>query len=374
MEKLGLYIHIPFCKSKCLYCDFPSYTYMEDLIIPYMEALSKEIKKVSLNKTFTSIFIGGGTPSFLSIEALNILTNALDKVKKSSDIEFTVEGNPNSFTKEKLISFKNMGVNRLSIGLQACQDRLLKKLGRIHTLNDFKNTFKEARDLGFNNINVDLMFGIPNQTLQDFKESLEFINSLKPEHISSYSLIVEESTPYYKMRESGKLKLPDEDEERDMYSFACNFLKENGYKQYEISNFALKKKECKHNLIYWELDNYIGCGVSAHSYFNKERYRNTGDVKRYIEQISNGDSVVEESHYNSVKENMEEFMFLGLRKTEGVSVTEFKVKFDIDIKTVYGDIIKKYVDEKMIILDNRRLFLSERGIQVSNSIMCDFIL
>ncbi|AAK79250.1 oxygen-independent coproporphyrinogen-3 oxidase [Clostridium acetobutylicum] len=374
MNKLGLYIHIPFCKSKCLYCDFPSYACIEDYMIPYAKALCTEIEKASINKVFSSIFIGGGTPSFLSIEALNILCDALKKVRKTKDVEFTVEGNPNSFTEKKLMVFKDMGVNRLSIGLQACQDRLLKKLGRIHTLKEFTVAFKRARNLGFNNINVDLMFGIPDQTLEDFKESLEFITKLKPEHISSYSLIVEEGTPYFKMNEGGKLKLPNEDEERDMYSFARTFLEEKGYNQYEISNFAVKDKECRHNLIYWELDNYIGCGASAHSYFNGVRYRNINNVKKYIEQISKGNSVVEENHRNLLKEDMEEFMFLGLRKTRGVSIEEFKLKFNKDIQEVYGDVIKKYETIGMIILNEHRVFLTERGMQISNSIMCDFLL
>lgn len=374
MNKLGLYIHIPFCRSKCLYCDFPSYPCMEDYMVPYVKALCIEIEETAKNKEFSSAFIGGGTPSYLSVEALQILSRTLKKIKRTSNFEFTIECNPNSFNEEKLKIFKDMGVNRLSIGLQACQNRLLKKLGRIHSLEDFTYGFKLARELGFENINVDLMFGIPEQSVEDFRETLKYIVSLKSEHISAYSLIVEKGTPYYKMNEQGKLKLPGEEAERQMYILARDFLKKCGYNQYEISNFSLHGKECRHNIIYWELNDYIGCGASAHSYFHGLRYRNEDNVREYIKKKLNCESVVVERHLNSLKDNMEEFMFLGLRKIRGVSVEEFKKRFNININDIYGNVIKKYTDNKMLIFRENRLFLSEYGIQVSNSIMCDFIL
>lgn len=343
-------------------------------MVPYVKTLCLEIEEIAKNKEFSSAFIGGGTPSYLSVEALQILSRTLKKIKRTSDFEFTVECNPNSFNEEKLKIFKDMGVNRLSIGLQACQNRLLKKLGRIHNLEDFTYGFKLARELGFENINVDLMFGIPEQSVEDFRETLKYIVDLKPEHISAYSLIVEKGTPYYKMNEQGKLKLPGEEAERQMYILARDFLKKCEYNQYEISNFSLHGKECRHNLIYWELNDYIGCGASAHSYFHGLRYRNEDNVREYIKKKLNCESVVVERHLNSLKDNMEEFMFLGLRKIRGVSVEEFKKRFNININDIYGNVIKKYTDNKMLIFRENRLFLSEYGIQVSNSIMCDFIL
>ncbi|OFI07195.1 oxygen-independent coproporphyrinogen-III oxidase-like protein YqeR [Clostridium acetireducens DSM 10703] len=372
-SEVALYIHIPFCKSKCFYCDFPSFCGKESLMIDYAKALSKEIDRIEDVKIKT-IFIGGGTPTYLPLEAWNIIKNSIDKLDKSNNIEFTVEGNPGTFSREKLKFLNSMGVNRLSIGLQAWQNNLLKNLGRIHNLEEFLQTFQKAREEGFSNINIDLMFGLSHQTFENWQETLKNIIQLNPEHISCYSLIIEEGTKLYNMYNSNKLKLPSEDLEREMYRYCLEILELNNYTQYEISNFAKKNKQCKHNLAYWNLYDYIGCGAAAHSYFNNKRYRNTNSIENYIDSIYKGKSPIEEIHNNSLKDNVEEFMFMGLRKTKGISMEDFKKRFNVNIYHVYGEIINKYLNNNLLIQKEDRLFLSKRGIEISNSIMCDFII
>ncbi|WP_291569389.1 radical SAM family heme chaperone HemW [Clostridium sp. UBA4548] len=373
MQDAGLYIHIPFCKMKCYYCDFPSFSGKEDNMISYAKALSKEIRIKCKENNIKTIFIGGGTPTYLSLHGWRIIKEAIDEIKKEH-IEFTIEGNPKTFTEEKLKLFKDMGVNRISVGLQAWQEEHLKSLGRIHTLEDFKNTFNLLRGYGFENINVDIMFGIPSQTLIQWKETLEQIISLNPEHISAYSLIIEEGTYFYNLYQKNQLKLPEEDTERQMYEDTVSILKENGYTQYEISNFAKKGKKCKHNLIYWSLDNYIGCGSAAHSYLNGIRYRNEENIEKYTCKIENENNAIIEEHLNSKEETMEEFMFLGLRKTQGISTLEFKERFGVDIEGVYGNVIEKYVKLGLLNSKNQRIYLTHRGIEVSNIVMSDFLL
>ncbi len=310
--------------KKCLYCDFTSYSKKEDLMIEYVKALSKEIVNKTKNKIIRTIFIGGGTPTYLSLEALKILKDTVKIIDKKENIEFTVEGNPGTFTEKKLKMLKSMGVNRLSIGLQSSKDRLLKTLGRIHSFEEFVQSFKMARKEGFNNINVDLMFGLPNQSLDDWKDTLMKVVKLSPEHLSCYSLIIEEGTTFHNLYKNSLLELPKEEEERKMYEYCINFLKEKGYLQYEISNFANPNKECRHNLVYWNLEDYIGCGVGAHSYVNNQRYENTDSIEEYIKQINLNNIIKINLHNNSQKENMEEFMFMGLRKTKGISINDFE--------------------------------------------------
>ncbi|MFU0825376.1 radical SAM family heme chaperone HemW [Clostridium sp.] len=371
-KDIALYIHIPFCKQKCLYCDFPSFCGKETQMISYAEALSKELD--SVDKRIKTIFVGGGTPTYLSLEAWNIVKRSIDKLNKTSDLEFTVEGNPGTFSEEKLKLFKSMGVNRLSIGLQAWQDSHLKSIGRIHSKDEFINSFSMARKLGFKNINVDLMFGLPNQSLDEWKETLDEVTRLEPEHLSCYSLIVEEGTPFYKSYEENKLNLPEEELEREMYHYTLKFLKSKGYNQYEISNFSKKNRECKHNLVYWSLDEYLGCGSSAHSYIDGYRFRNEDNIEKYIQDINNRGTAVVEKNKNSLQDNMEEFMFMGLRKIDGISMKDFQERFNTSIFNVYKDVIEKYKNKGMIIEKGDRIFLSPRGIEISNFIMSDFIL
>jgi len=373
MKNVALYIHIPFCKQKCLYCDFPSFAGKEEYMIHYAAALAKEINSIK-NKKIKTIFIGGGTPTYLSLASWEIIKKSIDSLDLCDDLEFSVEGNPGTFTTEILQFLKKMGVNRLSIGLQAFQDSLLKKLGRIHTTYDFKQSFEMARKLGFDNINVDLMFGLPSQTLKQWSETLENVIELAPEHLSCYSLIVEEGTDFYKRFESGELNLPGEELERDMYALAIEYLSSKGYIQYEISNFAKNNKQCRHNLVYWEMGEYIGCGASSHSYSDGFRYRNEENVEKYIEKINTESNAIVEKTKNTTNDDMEEFMFMGLRKNEGISKSEFMKRFNKDIYNVYREVINKYVSTGFMKESNDNIFLTYEGIELSNVIMAEFLL
>ncbi|EGT3600172.1 radical SAM family heme chaperone HemW [Clostridium perfringens] len=377
MDKISLYIHIPFCAQKCLYCDFPSFARKDHLRKAYIEALNKEIinlREKHNNLEINTIFIGGGTPSVLESNELECLLKEIAKLNMAKDIEYSMECNPGNLTEEKLEVMKKYGVNRISMGLQAKQDNLLKGLGRIHNYKTFKENFLLAKKVGFNNINVDLMFGLPNQRLNEWEETLREIISLEPAHISAYSLIIEEGTAFYNLYENDKLKLPTEEEERKMYHLAKEILEENGFNQYEISNYAKEGKECRHNLAYWNMDNWIGVGSAAASYINGKRIKNISSVEEYINSINEKGEAVEEIINNSKNDNMEEFMFMGLRKINGIDENEFKKRFGMNINDVYGEILNKYIDEGLLIRESGRIFLSEKGIEISNVIMADFLL
>ena len=377
MDKISLYIHIPFCAQKCLYCDFPSFARKDHLRKAYIEALNKEIinlREKHNNLEINTIFIGGGTPSVLESNELECLLKEIAKLNMAKDIEYSMECNPGNLTEEKLEVMKKYGVNRISMGLQAKQDNLLKGLGRIHNYKTFKENFLLAKKVGFNNINVDLMFGLPNQRLNEWEETLREIISLEPAHISAYSLIIEEGTAFYNLYENDKLKLPTEEEERKMYHLAKEILEENGFNQYEISNYAKEGKECRHNLAYWNMDNWIGVGSAAASYINGKRIKNINSVEEYINSINEKGEAVEEIINNSKNDNMEEFMFMGLRKINGIDENEFKKRFSMNINDVYGEILNKYIGEGLLIRESGRIFLSEKGIEISNIIMADFLL
>ena len=368
---ISLYIHIPFCKSKCLYCDFCSFSGSEKLMMEYSQALSKEIEAIK-HYSIKTIFIGGGTPTYLSMEAWRILGRSIERLNKKEDLEFTVEGNPGTFSFEKLKFLKRLGVNRLSIGLQAAQNTLLKGIGRIHSWEEFLEAFSMARSAGFDNINVDLMFGLPSQSLKDWKETLKKVVALESEHISAYSLIIEEGTELFNRFNQGSLVLPNEDEERKMYRYTLEFLKDKGYNQYEISNFSKPGKECRHNLTYWDLEEYIGLGVSAHSYVQGKRFSHGNSIENYIKDINNK-IPMQPAHVNTIKDDMEEFMFMGLRKIEGISIEKFNKKFKSNIFKVYGEVINKYLKMGLLLRKDDMLKLSEKGIEFSNTVMCEFI-
>ncbi|NGT30638.1 oxygen-independent coproporphyrinogen III oxidase [Clostridium perfringens] len=377
MDKISLYIHIPFCAQKCLYCDFPSFARKDHLRKAYIEALNKEIislREKHNNLEINTIFIGGGTPSVLEADELECLLKEVAKLNMAKDVEYSMECNPGNLTEEKLEVMKKYGVNRISMGLQAKQDNLLKGLGRIHNYKTFKENFLLAKKVGFNNINVDLMFGLPNQRLNEWEETLREIISLEPAHISAYSLIIEEGTAFYNLYENDKLKLPTEEEERKMYHLAKKILEENGFNQYEISNYAKEGKECRHNLAYWNMDNWIGVGSAAASYINGKRIKNISSVEEYINSINEKGEAVEEIINNSKNDNMEEFMFMGLRKINGIDENEFKNRFSMNINDVYGEILNKYIGEGLLIRESGRIFLSEKAIEISNIIMADFLL
>lgn len=377
MKEISLYIHIPFCEQKCFYCDFPSYSGKNKFKEAYITSLSSELIKLhnSLGSyNIETIFIGGGTPSILSEKELESLLKVINKLNLSNTIEFSIECNPGSLTGEKLEVMKRLGINRISLGLQAVQDGLLQALGRIHNFKLFKENFILARKYGFDNINVDLMFGLPNQTLEDWSKTLLDIIELEPEHISAYSLIVEEGTVFYNLYENNKLQLPSEDIERSMYETTLDILKEKGYHQYEISNFSKLNKECRHNLVYWDMKEWIGVGSSSSSFIDGKKIKNIDSVEEYIKRIENNKEPYDEFIKNSKNDTMEEFMFMGLRKISGIREEDFNKRFSKDIDDVYKNVIKKYINEGLLIRDKGRIYLSKRGIELSNQVMMGFLI
>lgn len=374
MKEMSLYIHIPFCKQKCLYCDFPSYAGKESLINEYIRALNEEILRKCSKYKIASIFVGGGTPSYLNEINLESLLKTINLLDFKDEFEFTIECNPGTLNEEKLVLMKNYNVNRISMGLQTTNDNILKEIGRIHSFEEFKKNYNQARKAGFENINVDLMFGLPNQSMKDWKVSLEDVMSLEPDHISAYSLIIEEGTCFYNLYNNDKLNIPNEEEERSMYLFTKGFLKDYGYNQYEISNYAKVNKECFHNKVYWKCNEYLGLGVSASSFVDEKRFKNIDDIKIYIEKINNNEDVTEEIHVNNINDDMEEFMFMGLRMIEGINLKIFKKRFGKDVFDIYDEVIKNNIKKGLLVVDSEKLYLSEKGIELSNYVMSDFIL
>ena len=372
-DKISLYIHIPFCVRKCLYCDFPSFSGMESIFDDYVRMLCREIDETYSDyrgMEVKSIFVGGGTPSVLPPALLGRISDKIfSRFDVDSKAEITIETNPGTLDAKKLAEMKSMYFNRLSMGLQAWQDRLLKKLGRIHTADEFETNFLQARDAGFKNINVDLMFALPAQSLDDWQETLEKVMKLRPEHISAYSLIIEEGTPFFDMFDRGELKETDEDTDRKMYYLAKEMLSDKGYKQYEISNFAKEGFECYHNKVYWRTEEYQGFGLGAHSYSDGVRFHNTYDMKEYLR----GEGLRLDKEFLSLQEKQEEFMFMGLRMNEGVSEAEFLRRFGESMDSVYGDEIKELISEELLVKKDGRLSLTDRGVDISNSVFEKFI-
>lgn len=380
-EELGIYIHIPFCMQKCLYCDFVSYINKSECVKEYINCMIKEIQSYDFKKyNITTIYIGGGTPSFIESdyirEIINVIQNKLEKNDtRWEDIEITIEVNPGTVTLEKLNDYKTVGINRISLGLQATQDRLLKQIGRIHNYKDFLEAYELLKRVGFNNINVDLMIGLPNQSIKDLKESLEKIIKLNPNHISVYSLIIEDGTPISKLLDEEKIKLPDEEIERQMYWYVKNKLELNGYNHYEISNFSKKGKESKHNLNCWKQKQYIGIGAAAHSYFKDIRYSNTNNIEEYIKNIKENN--IEKNRKIEEKQTIEdkknEFMMLGFRMIEGVNIADFKAKFVDNPLYVYREKVKKLTDEGLIEVDLNNIKLTNKGLDLANVVFEEFI-
>lgn len=366
----SLYVHIPFCIRKCSYCDFNSYSYSNNSIQDrYIDGLVKEIDKININ-SFETVFVGGGTPTILSLENLNRLLKALARLKPR---EYTFESNPGTINEANLKLMKAYGVNRLSIGLQAWQDSLLNKLGRIHNIKDFLEGYELARKLGFNNINVDLMFGIPHQKMKDWTQTIENIIGINPEHISCYSLIIEEGTPFKKLYEENRLKLPNEDTERDMYHYAIERLKKAGYIQYEISNFSRKGFECLHNITYWKMNEYLGVGAGAHSFIHNKRFYNIKNPEQYINGVYDDNNNIDECIEETLSDLMSEFMFLGLRMLEGISKEDFRMRYCQDIKEIYGKEIISLKEMRLLNEDNSNIWLTPKGIDFSNQVFVEFL-
>ncbi len=384
MKKLAIYIHIPFCVRKCLYCDFLSAPASDETREQYVQALCREIReerKSYVNYKIETIFLGGGTPSLLSGEQLDrILGTVFDAYQVADDCEISMEVNPGTVTKEKLKAYKRAGVNRLSIGMQSAVEEELQSLGRIHSSEDAFDTYELAIKTGFNNINIDLMSAIPGQTIESWKESLKRILDLEPApaHVSAYSLIIEEGTSFFENTPA----LPDEDTEREMYKITNDILSRAGYVRYEISNYAKPGYACRHNCTYWERGSYVGFGIGAASLVDQIRFSNTRNLKDYLgKYLKNATVAIKENRQElSVEEQMEEFMFLGLRMMRGVSAGKFSDLFGRTIDQVYPGIVEKYCRQGLLQKipeqgsGEARIALTERGIDVSNVIMADFLL
>ena len=369
----GIYVHIPFCLKKCAYCDFASYPNLLSKADSYLEDVATEMKQYK-GIYANSVYIGGGTPTCLKKEQLLKL---VDKIKSTflltDDCEFTVECNPKTADYDYFCALNNVGVNRLSIGVQSFNEDELKLLGRAHNAEEAKECIQMAKKAGFLNYNLDLMFGLPNQSLLDFKKSIHDALALEPAHISCYSLIVEEGTKMCDMVNRGELILPDEDEERRMYHALIKILSDNGYEHYEISNFALRGMQSRHNNKYWNREPYIGIGAAAHSNIGDFRFGNPPELDLYTDIVKNNVPDGRETEKLTAEDKMSEFIFLGLRKTEGISKIKFKDNFGIDIYEKYGEQIKKFCGLKLLEDKSDTIRLTSAGIDVSNSVFCEFL-
>ena len=393
--ELGIYIHIPFCIKKCDYCDFISYTNCYDLQEKYVKKLIEEIEEnrdLLKNNFISTIYIGGGTPSSIKPEFIKKILDKIyeiceiSQISEKIKIETTIEVNPGTTTRNNLQLYKNCGINRLSIGLQSTNDNILEAIGRIHNYKQFLDKYKWAKEAGFKNINVDLMLGLPGQDIEILKESLENIVNLQPmpNHISVYSLIVEEGTKIEQNINLGKLKLPDDEEERKQYHYTKNYLELNGYKHYEISNFAKPGFESKHNMNCWKQKQYVGFGVAAHSYVNGVRYANTSDLKEYlnVNYVESENDLKYRKNFKSIKiieENQnkldmeKEFMMLGLRKLDGVSISKFEQKFGENPIYLFRNELQKLVEEDLLEVDLDDIRLTRKGLDLANLVWEKFV-
>ncbi len=391
-KSLGLYLHIPFCIQKCNYCDFLSYGGIEkEKQAAYIQSLIKEIECYSTlchNQYYVdSIFIGGGTPSILNE---NLIKELMTSVKSCFNIdtnpEISMECNPKTLTENKLKTYQELGINRLSIGAQTFHGKLLNEMGRVHSANDFFENYTLARICGFQNINIDLMFSIPAQTMTIWKETLEQAILLKPEHISFYSLQIEDGTPFFKQFQEGSLIAIDDELDRKMYHDALDLLKYNGYQHYEISNASKEGYQCMHNLKYWSMEDYLGLGLGAHSFVNGTRFSNVTDLNRYIQiGMSNNENnknleayspFVAWHHKNSKDETISEFLFTGMRKREGIDLKEFERRFERHLEDVFSANwyrLQRYIDEGYLIKSDENMRFTIKGIDISNTILTEFV-
>lgn len=387
-KEIGLYVHIPFCKSKCLYCDFVSFSNKNDMIERYVECVKKEIIKYGAeNKTMyehglepkfkiKTIYIGGGTPSYIDEDYIVQIINTIKQnFEVEKDAEITIEVNPGTASRDKLETYKKYGINRLSIGLQAVQNKILKNVGRIHTYEEFIITYAHAREVKFKNINVDLMINLPGQTLEDVQDGIKRIVNLKPEHISVYSLIVEENTPLKTLLDMHCFELSSDEIERQMYWCVKNTLEKHKYCQYEISNFAKNGYESKHNMDCWNQKEYIGVGVNASSFIDDKRFSNISGLEQYITNIEQDEMsknlILEETLNKDSK--MNEYMMLGLRKIAGVSIQEFKNIFNINPIVRYCKPLEKLSHEGLIQIDENSIKLTDKGIDLANLVWEEFV-
>ena len=380
-NNFGVYIHIPFCKQKCFYCDFPSFAGRERFIDNYLSALGRELELAAEKygeqgrlKPAT-VYVGGGTPSLLALNQMEGLFAAIDKhINLDFVDEFTIEANPGTLTVDKLRLMKAAGVNRLSIGVQSLDDDCLKSIGRIHTAREAVESVRLAQEKGFDNISIDLMYGLPGQTMETLKASVEKALTLDVQHISIYGLQLEEGTVFSRQQEMGKLQLPDDEQVEMMYDYITEVLPLNDYTRYEISNYALPGFESKHNCLYWQDVSYLGFGAGAHSYWQGSRYENPADIEQYISRISGGEILGYMEEQVGEKEHMEEFCFLGLRMTSGIKKGKFKEVFNKDIHEVFGETIKEMKGKALLEETNTSLRLTKLGTKYGNVVFGGFII
>ena len=370
---MELYLHMPFCVRKCAYCDFLSFPTDQETQNLYTRRLREDID--AMGKKYgdipvDTIFIGGGTPS---VPDSALIVGIMEHVRKAfHGAEISMEANPGTVTREKLTDYRRAGINRLSFGLQSANDRELKLLGRIHTWAEFLESFHLARECGFTNINIDLMSALPGQTRESWKDTLKRVTDLNPEHISAYSLIIEDGTPFGEKygSEEGRKLLPDEDSEREMYHETKRFLRDCGYERYEISNYAKPGRACRHNIGYWTGLPYLGLGLGASSYMDGCRFAVNSDMKQYLEEKPGMFTDVEKL---TKKDMEEEFFYVGLRMTAGVSLPEFERRFGVSAKDVYPGLMEMFVEEKAAVFQGDRFVLTDYGLDVSNYIMAQFL-
>lgn len=377
MKDIGIYVHIPFCKSKCFYCDFTSFANCEEIINEYIQCLKLElIKKADLKYNVNTIYIGGGTPSYINAKYIEEIINTIKThYNVNENAEITIEVNPGSADKRKLEKYYQAGINRLSIGLQTSNNKILKLIGRIHTYEQYVKTIQLAKDVGFTNINSDIIIGLPEQTIYDVEDTINKLLELDLTHISIYSLIIEENTKIEKMINDGMVKLPDEEIERYMYWFAKRKLEKNGYIHYEISNFSKPGYMSKHNMDCWKQKEYLGFGVSASSYENKKRYSNTNSIKKYIKNINMNklENNINVEEKQTITDQRNEYMILGLRKLSGINIDEFVKKFSRSPLVIYRKQIENLLAKDLITIDINSIKLSKKGLDFANIVWEEFI-
>ncbi len=370
----SLYIHIPFCISKCIYCDFNSIVMKSQIVDQYLNAIENELQAINGKYSFKTVYIGGGTPTVLNEIQLSKLLNIISKhVDVFSLNEYTIEVNPGTLNEEKILALKDSHIGRISIGIQSFNDKYLKLLGRIHTAKEAKDIFSSLRENGFENISIDLIYGYPTQTLSEWKTDLRECQILGPEHISAYCLSYEQGTPLVGMTDSGKLKKLCEEEELNMYERTNDFLSNKGYIHYEISNFAKLGKECQHNTVYWENREYIGIGAGAFSYINGERYCNIKNVKEYISTVKSKKNLICFSEKLPQEKRASEILIMALRMTSGISKKEFFNRSGYNLTELFGTQLNILTQAGLINFDDERIKLTRKGLSVADSVMMEFV-
>lgn len=371
----SLYIHIPFCTTKCYYCAFNTFSFHKEQAKAYLDALRTEMELYAPQTApLKTIFIGGGTPSILSANSLErLFTDIHSQFCISPNIEITVECNPGTVDTEKLSVMKDAGVNRISFGLQAMQDAILRRLGRIHTVEEFLHSYRLAREYGFDNINIDLIFALPEQTMKAWQYTLSETILLSPEHISTYNLVMEASTPFHEWWKTGELILPSEDTEADMFEWTIGTLISNGYSHYEICNFAKPNREVKHNMVYWNNQEYVGLGVGACGYMDGVRYTNIRAIPPYIEALGQGKKPIAETECLTGNAEKSETLMLSLHKREGLCLTEYEHRFGEAVDVEFREMIQKWMDLDLIEQNKTHLRLTRRGLFLANEVFVELM-